>query len=60
MIYENVKKYADKKGISISVLEENAGIKKGTIGRWEILNPKAEHLKTVATILDVTIDKLLE
>lgn len=35
MIYENIRYYAKKRGISISELERQSGLARGHIGKWE-------------------------
>ncbi len=35
MLYENVKEAAAKKGFSITRLEEEANLSKGTISKWK-------------------------
>lgn len=60
MIYENVKKIADEKGISISALEKKAGLGNGVISGWKTSSPTVANLKSVADVLHVNVDKLLE
>ena len=60
MIYENVKKIADEKGISISALEKKAGLGNGVISGWKTSSPTVANLKSVADVLKVKVDKLLE
>ena len=60
MIYDTVKKYADEKGLAISVVEEKAGLGRGTIGKWRSTNTvMVENLLKVAKVLDVTASDLL-
>ena len=60
MIYENVKKIAEEKGISISALEKKAGLGNGVISGWKTSSPTVTNLKAVSVILGTTVDKLLE
>ena len=60
MIYENVKKIADEKGISISALEKKAGLGNGVISGWKTSSPTVANLKSVADVLKVKVDKLLD
>lgn len=60
MIYENVKTFADKKGMSIAELERKAELPNGTIGKWRNATPRADSLKRVADVLKVKVDKLME
>lgn len=59
MIFENVKALCDKKGISISQLEKEAGLGNGTIGGWRTSAPRVDSLQAVAKVLKVKVEKLL-
>lgn len=59
MICENVKAVAEKKGITISELEERAGISKGSIYKWNAHSPTVANLKKVADVLGVTVNRLI-
>ena len=60
MVYENVKKLCDKKGINISQLEKEAGLGNGTIGGWRSSAPRVDSLQAVAKVLKVKMEKLLQ
>lgn len=60
VIFENIKKICEKKKISISQLEELAGLSNGAIYKWNTSVPKVDSLQKVAIILKVKIEKLLE
>lgn len=60
MVYENVKKICDEKGISITQLEKEAGLSSGSIGKWRNCIPKADSLQAVAKVLKVKMEKLLK
>ena len=60
MVYENVKELCDKKGISITQLEKDAGLSNGSIGKWRNCVPKADSLQAVAKVLKVKMEKLLQ
>ena len=60
MVFENIKEICDKKKISISQLEELAGLSDGAIYKWKKSIPKADSLQRVAAVLKVKIEKLLE
>ena len=60
LIYKNVKKICDEKGISISQLEKEAGLGNGTIGGWRNSMPRLDNIKSVADVLKVKVDKLLK
>lgn len=60
MIYDNVKRISDEKGISIFQLEKEAGLGNGTIGGWRTSTPRLDSLQAVAKVLKVKVDKLLQ
>ncbi len=59
MIYDNVKRICNEKGISISQLEKDAGLSAGSIAKWKSCIPKADSLQAVAKVLKVKMEKLL-
>lgn len=60
MLFDNVKSIAEKKGMSIGKLEKAAGLSNGAIFKWKTVSPTVDNLKSVAKVLDVKVDKLLE
>lgn len=60
MIYNNIKDICNKKGMSISELERQAGLKSGTVAKWKTHNPQVNNLQAVAKALKVKIGKLLQ
>ena len=60
MIFENVKRLADEKGMSIRAIENQVGLANGTIGKWREREPSVINLNKVAQVLEVTIDELIE
>ena len=60
MIFDNVKELANKKGMSIGELERAAGLSNGAIFKWKVSIPKIDSVKSVADVLNVKVDKLLE
>lgn len=58
MLYENVKEIADSKGMSISKVERNANLSKGTISKWKTASPTLVSLQAVAKTLGVSISRL--
>lgn len=60
MLYENVKYFCSRAGISIRSLEQKAGLGNGVINGWKNSNPRIDSLKSVAKVLGVTLDELLE
>ena len=60
MLFDNVKALADKRGMSIGELERAAGLSNGAIFKWKVSIPKIDSVKSVADVLKVKVDKLLE
>jgi transcriptional regulator with XRE-family HTH domain len=54
-----VKTLAKEKGIALYVLEEKSHISRGSISKWDDINPSFEKVCRVAEILDVSVDKLI-
>lgn len=59
MIFDNIKRICDIKGVSISAVEKQAGLSNSAIRKWNTSSPTIDNLMSVAKILDVTIDELL-
>ena len=60
LLYENVKDIAAKKGLSITKLEEEAKLSKGTISKWKMVSPKVDNVQAVAKVLRVSVNTLLK
>lgn len=60
MIYENVKRLCDEKSMSIMALEKAAGLANGTVGRWRNSIPTAVSLQKVASVLEVSMETLMQ
>ena len=60
MIYDNVKRLCEEKGMSISQLEKEAGLGNGTIGGWKTSVPRIDTVESVAKALRVKVDRLLK
>lgn len=58
MIYENVKRLCDNRGISIRKLEQDIGMGNATIRGWQWRTPRIDTLKKVADYFNVTVDEL--
>lgn len=58
-MYETVKKLCEKKNISISRLEREAGLGNGTIAGWKQFEPKLSTLTKVADALGVSVTTLI-
>lgn len=59
MIYTNIRKKAKLAGLSIHSLEKKANLSVGSICKWNVVSPTARSLKSVADILNCTVDELL-
>lgn len=51
---------AAEKGISINLLESQAGVSTGSIYKWNTVSPTIRSLSKVAKVLGCTIDELLK
>lgn len=63
LIYENVKRIADKKGVTIYRIEHDVKIANGIIAKWGKTakqEPSVTNLKKVADYLEVDMNELLE
>ena len=58
-VLERIQKLSKKNGISVGFLEENLGIGRGTIYKWNKSAPNTENLVKVADYFNVSIDYLL-
>ena len=59
MIYEAVKKRADKAGITIAELARRAEIDPTLPGKWRTASPSLANAQKVASALGCTVDDLL-
>jgi transcriptional regulator with XRE-family HTH domain len=60
LIYDNIKRVCEKKGISISTLEKKLEFSNGSICKWNDNEPGIHKVKKVADWLGIPIEKLLE
>lgn len=58
-IYDQIAKRSKEQKIPVYKIEEMAGLSKGSIGKWNTVNPSAVSLKQVADILQCSVDDLL-
>ena len=59
MIYENVKRLADERGVCIAAVERECGLGNATIKGWLCGSPSAINLKKVADYFGVSIEYFL-
>ena len=60
MIYNKIRDICKEEGMSVAAVEKKAGLSNGAISKWNNSTPSAENLNSVAKILKVKIDKLLD
>lgn len=61
MIYQNIKYYAKKRGLTIREIERRAGLARGHMEKWKrTYNPNLTSLQKVADVLGVTVNTLLK
>ncbi len=59
MIYNNVKKICDEKKVSITRMESDLGFSRGSICKWNSVDPGVSKVKKVADYLKVKLDRLI-
>ena len=59
LIGSRVKEIAKQKGVPLYVLEEKVHIAKGSISKWDEINPSFDKVMRVAKELNVTSDDLI-
>lgn len=59
MIYENISRLCEKRGITIKEFERKAGLKNGMVGKWRKSNPRINNLQKAADFFGVTVNYLL-
>lgn len=59
MLYDNVKKLCEEKGVSILSLEKALGFPRGSICKWKENEPGIRKVQKVADYLGVSIETLL-
>ena len=59
-LLKNILNISKKKKIPLYVIEEKAGIAKGSISKWNDVIPSIEKVSKVADVLGVTVNTLLK
>ena len=59
MIYDNVCRLAEKRGLTIQQLEKKAGVGNGVVCKWKTYTPRVRTLQKIADVLGVTVNTLL-
>ena len=60
MVFENILRECEERGITIAKLEKESGLKNGTIRKWKNGNPTIASLEKVADYLKVSVSWLLK
>lgn len=58
-LYEKIASAAKNAGMSVSALEQAAGLSKGAISKWRFVEPRIGNLVRVALVLNVDINDLI-
>lgn len=58
-IYDQIAKRSKEKKIPVYKIEDMTGLSRGSIGKWNTVNPSAVSLKAVADVLECAVDDLL-
>lgn len=58
-IYSKIREICAERGVSIASVEQAAGLKNGTLSKWNQSEPGALKLSRVAEVLGVTIVDLI-
>lgn len=58
-IGSRIKEIAKGKKIPLYVLEEKAGISKGSISKWDIIDPSFDKVCRIAKILGIEVNQLI-
>ena len=60
MLYNNIKRIAKSKGVSVIKMEKDLKIAIGSICKWNTNNPGINNVAKVANYLETTVDELLK
>lgn len=60
LIYDKIKEICKSKKISVTQLEKEAGLSNGAISKWNESSPTIDKLQSVAKVLKIKVDKLLD
>ncbi len=59
MVYEQIKRRAEQKGITIAEVARRAKVEPTLIGKWRKSSPSVEKAKRIADALECTVDDLI-
>lgn len=57
---ERIRSLAREKNLSLTELEQVAGISNGTIGKWKESSPKIDTLLKICLVLECEIDQIVK
>lgn len=60
VIYDKIKRICAEKGVSVASVEKDAGLSNGAISKWTNQMPLADNLHSVAKVLNVTVEEILD
>lgn len=60
MLYTKIKKISKEKKIPVYVIEEKLNLARGSICKWDNVNPSFDKVVGVSRILEVPIEELIE
>ena len=60
MLYDNVKRICEKKGLSVGSIEKALNFSNGSICKWNESEPGIRKVQKVAEYLEVSIEELLK
>ena len=60
MLYDNVRRMCEQKGISVSMLEKKMEFSNGSISKWNDNEPGIHKVQKLADYFGVAIEDLLE
>lgn len=62
MNFARIRQLCEERGISITTLEQECGLKNGTVCKWkdDTKNPRVDSAKKVADYLNIAVDELLQ
>lgn len=59
MLYERIKELCRQNGTTISALERECGLAKGSVSKIDRHKPNAEKLQKIANYLEVSVEELM-
>jgi transcriptional regulator with XRE-family HTH domain len=58
-MYSRVKELCKRQGVSVSKLERDLQLSRGSICKWNVNTPSIDKVKAVADYFSVSVDELL-